>query len=626
MATPLVELAPGGLAAAVVESSPDGYAVMDRELRYVLFNPAMERLAGKRAAETLGRSILDVFPFMRARGIEDEMRRVLAGEVVTTDGVHHAEADGTRKVYDRVCLPLRGAGGEVTGVVSIVRDATARHAAQEALRTTETKLLMAADATGIGLWTWDPATDAVTWEDTTCLLYGRMPGDVPQGRDAYLATIHPDDREDARELIVRGEIEGHWEHEYRIVRPDGAVRWLASRTRTVHTDRGDQVFGAVFDVTERKEAEERHRAAHRLEVVGQLTAGIAHNFNNMLMGMLPNLQLAARVAPKELLPLLRDAEQSAMRAAGVVRELMTYAGRGRGTSRRVSSIGPLVEQTVAFCRSTFDRRIELDVGHDASANADVDASQIEQAILNLLINARDALDDVETPRITVACERVVAAPELGGRAGAWIAIRVTDNGRGMDDATRARMFEPFFTTKPVGKGTGLGLATTQMIVREHGGFATCRSARGEGTTFSLYLPARPGEPISIEGAFPKVRTRSRDSMVLVVDDDDRARVATARMLKSAGFAVAAASTGDEALAVITDPARRIDLVLLDVSMPGLSGPQTRTRMLELAPALPVVFLTGYTFESEYGDPVLEKPLAAEELVSRIDEALRKAAG
>jgi DNA-binding response OmpR family regulator len=115
-------------------------------------------------------------------------------------------------------------------------------------------------------------------------------------------------------------------------------------------------------------------------------------------------------------------------------------------------------------------------------------------------------------------------------------------------------------------------------------------------------------------------------MVLVVDDDDRARVATARMLKSAGFAVAAASTGDEALAVIADPARRIDLVLLDVSMPGLSGPQTRTRMLELAPALPVVFLTGYTFESEYGDPVLEKPLAAEELVSRIDEALRKAAG
>ena len=120
------------------------------------------------------------------------------------------------------------------------------------------------------------------------------------------------------------------------------------------------------------------------------------------MGMLPNLQLAARVAPKELLPLLRDAEESALRAAGVVRELMTYAGRGRAASRRVSPIGPLVEQTVAFCRTTFDRRIALDVGHDASAFANVDASQLEQAILNVLINARDALDDVETPRIAVA--------------------------------------------------------------------------------------------------------------------------------------------------------------------------------------------------------------------------------
>jgi two-component system, cell cycle sensor histidine kinase and response regulator CckA len=619
------ELTHDMLAAAVVESSLTGLAVVDRELRVVLWNPAMVRFSGKPSAEVVGRSIVDVSTPVRELGLDAVMRRVLDGELATADGMHHLGS----KVYERVYLPLRDARGEIFGLLVILRDATARHATQEALRTTETKLLMAAEATGIGLWTWDPTTDAITWEDTTCLLYGRAPGDVPKGRDEYLALLHPDDRDDARELIARGKAEGHWDHEYRIVRPDGAVRWLASRTRTAHTERGDLVLGAVFDVTERKEAEERQRAAQRLEIVGQLTAGIAHNFNNMLMGMLPNLQLAARVAPKELLPLLRDAEQSAMRAAGVVRELMTYAGRSRVTSRRVAPLGPLVEQTVAFCRSTFDRRIELDVEHDTSAFADIDASQIEQAILNLLINARDALDDasIANPRIAVACERIVGTPELGGRGGEWIAIRVTDNGLGMDDATRAHMFEPFFTTKPVGKGTGLGLATTQVIVRNHGGFAACASAKGQGTTFSLYLPARRGEASSTDGAFLRLQAaRKRDSMVLVVDDDDRARIATARMLKSAGFGVASAANGDEALAAIVDPAKHIDLVLLDVSMPGLSGPQTRSRMLEVAPALPVVFLTGYTFESEHGDPVLEKPLAAEELVSRIDEMLRKAAG
>lgn len=396
------------LAAAVVETSLDGLAVLDRELRYVLWNPAMERFTGKLRAEVIGREAFDVFPFLRELGLDVAAQRVLAGETVATEGVNHVDGDGTRKVYDRYYQPLRSPDGEVIGVIAIVRDATARHAAQEALRTTETKLFMAAEATGIGLWTWDPVADVVTWEDTMRSLYGRSAGDIPRTRDEYLAMIHPDDREHTREEIARGTAEGHWEHEYRIIRPDGTVRWLASRTRSVPMERGGLVLGAVFDVTERREADERKRAAQRLEIVGQLTAGIAHNFNNMLMGMLPNLQLAARLAPKELLPLLHDAEHSAMRAAGVVRELMTYATRGRTTSRQITPIGSLVEQTVAFCRTTFDWRIELEVDCRDGAVAAVDASQIEQAILNLLINARDALDDTpswhrRSPSCASAC-------------------------------------------------------------------------------------------------------------------------------------------------------------------------------------------------------------------------------
>ncbi len=621
------------LADAVVQSSLDGFAVIDREGRYTLWNRAMERFAGKTAAEVLGRVAFEVFPFLRDHGLDVAVERALAGETVATEGVEHVEPDGTRRVYDRLYLPLRQ-GGEVTGVIAIIRDATARHAAQDALRRTEAMLLMAAEAAGIGLWTWDPATDTVIWDDTMCRLYSLPPGGAPRGREAYLALMHPDDREPARQRIAQGVGLGHWEHEYRVLRPDGSVRWIAARARIIRSERGGMALGAVFDVTERKEMEERQRASQRLEVVGHLTAGIAHNFNNMLMGMLPNLEMAALRAPPELAPLLRDAEQAGHRAAEVVRQLLTYAGRNQPAVRRVEPVGLLVGRTVAFCRTTFDRRIHVEFRcHDGAAAA-LDASQVEQAVLNLLINARDALEEgaPASPQITVEVESVApGAPELEGRPGDWVAIRVGDNGIGMDEATVQRIFEPFFTTKPAGRGTGLGLATTQGIVREHGGFLACRSARGRGTTFTLYLPSSPLGRASAEQAARSAGAATPDAApqpatVLVVDDDDRVRTATVRILEVHGFEVKTAASGDEALAIMKDPGRAsgVRLVLLDVSMPGLSGPETREKLRAIAPRVPVVFLSGYAFDPELGDVFLQKPVTGSELVLRLREILRAA--
>jgi PAS domain S-box-containing protein len=482
---------PQSLAAAVVQGSVDGFAALDREGRYTLWNPAMERFTGKSAADVLGRRALDVFPFLRDHAFDVALERVLGGESIAIEGMSHVDPDGKRRVYDRFYLPLPSAGGEIDGAIAIVRDATARHAAQEALRTTQAKLLMAAEAAGIGLWTWDPVADVITWEHTMCALYGLPPGYVPKNRDEYLGLIHPDDREAHRQRIARGRDEGHWQSEYRILRPDGSVRWLASRTRVLRTDRGDLALGAVFDVTERREMEERQQATQRLEVVGELTAGIAHNFNNLLMGILPTLEVALKSAPPEIASLLHVAEQSAEKAAGVVRQLMAYASHHRATTRQTEPVAPLVERVAAFCRSTLDRKIAFEVHGSDSGVADIDASLIEQAVLNLLINARDALADgaPAAPTIKVFVESVPAgAPELDGRRGTFIAIRVEDNGVGMDPATMQRMYEPFFTTKPIGKGTGLGLSTTQTIVRDHGGFITCRSAPGRGTTFTLLIP------------------------------------------------------------------------------------------------------------------------------------------
>jgi nitrogen-specific signal transduction histidine kinase len=405
---------------------------------------------------------------------------------------------------------------------------------------------------------------------------------------------------------------------------------VVSKARVIRSDGKEMVLGATFDVTERRARDEGLRASQRLEAIGQLTAGIAHNFNNILMGLLPNLELAARLAPAELVPLLREAAHSGERAANVVRQLMTYAGRNQKSARRVEAIGPLVERTVAFCRTTFDKGIALDVHCGDRALAAVDASQLEQALLNPLINARDALESRPhgAPCIVVVVETIApGSPELEGRPGPWVCVRVTDNGVGMDVATVQRVFEPFFTTKEAGKGTGLGLATTQGIVRDHDGFVTCRSEPGRGTTVAMYLPAIPVERIAPEPSHstappPRIPDGAR-ATILLVDDEEPIRRIVARVLRESDFDVETAASGEDAIARIADAsvASRISAVLLDVSMPGMSGPQLRVRLRDLLPHARVVFLTGYPYQAGGEDTVLDKPLSGDKLVSTLRNLL-----
>jgi PAS domain S-box-containing protein len=608
------------LAEILVQSSVDGLFAVDRDYRYTLWNRAMGEFAEKKAAEVLGRSAFEVFPFLRDLGLDTAMDRALAGEAVTAEAVPHDLPDGSRRYYDRLYLPICAEDGAILGMLGIVRDVTSRRNAQDALRANEEQLRLAVDAGGVGLWSWDTRTDAVQWEDSMCAIFGLAAGVAPAGREGYLALIHSDDRVRSSERIARGMAVGRWEDEYRIVRPDGAVRWVLAKGSVV----GQLFLGAVLDVTERREREEQLRQAQKLEAVGQLTAGIAHNFNNMLMGMLPNLQSAVRDAPAHLEPLLRDAEESAQRAAHLVRQLMTYAGRNSPKLRGVESIAGLVERTVAFCRTTFDQRIELRTRYDRSARARVDPTQLEQALLNALINARDAVADADVPRVTLTVDVVAeGAAELGVRAGDYVRVQIADNGVGMDSATVSRIFEPFFTTKPVGKGTGLGLATTRAIVLEHGGFVTCDSVLRQGATFSFYLPSESGAAETPRPEAAPISVRGTET-VLVVDDEPLIRRLVGRVLTAAGFTALLAASGNEALELIGDAAvaSKIALVILDVSMPGMSGRELRSRIRELMPRARVVYFSGYAFDApDATDSVLEKPTTEARLLTTVREAL-----
>ena len=258
----------------------------------------------------------------------------------------------------------------------------------------------------------------------------------------------------------------------------------------------ERLVGGCLDVTEQREIEERARQTQKLEAIGQLSAGVAHNFNNMLMVILPNLELALAEVSAEQVPILQSAHDAALRAAELVRQLMTFAGRARSREKRVDDVRSLVDRTVVMCRRAFDPRIEL-TSH-LSEHAEpvlADNMQLEQALLNLLINARDAVMDAKTDtmQVRVKVERIhgpvlrTLKPHVEpGRA--YVCIRVVDNGIGMDGATQSRIYEPFFTTKDVGGGTGLGLSTARAILQEHGGVLECASVPGRGSTFSAYLP------------------------------------------------------------------------------------------------------------------------------------------
>jgi two-component system cell cycle sensor histidine kinase/response regulator CckA len=609
------------LLAAALENLPFDFWARDKDDRCIVQNATARANWGdqlnKRTREA------QVPPQVLETWIANN-QRALDGETVRGDFEY--TKDGETRYVSNLLSPIR-VDGAIVGTLGVNVDVTELKRTVLALRDSQEKLRLAVDIAGVGLWSWDPAQNEVVWEPTLSAIFGLPAGTAPAGREGYLALVHPDDREAAARASASGVQSGHWEHEYRIVRTDGAVRWLVAKGTLVDVAGRRRVVGSVIDVTEARQREEQLRQAQKLEAVGQLTAGIAHNFNNMLMGVLPNLELAVQRAPAELVPLLQSATDSARRAADLVRKLTTYAGGNRPGERKNEEIGLLVTRAVELCRTTFDRRIALEYTNEAGARARVDATQIEQALLNLLINARDA---VESPQIQAPCLSVSVgvvrsgADELGGRAGDYVCVRVRDNGVGMDEATVHRIYEPFFTTKDVGKGTGLGLATTHAIVREHGGFLACESVKGRGTTFSLYLPLEPGAPARARVASERPLSMGTET-VLVVDDEPAVRGGVMRVLASGGYTARGAASGSEALELLADPdfASTVALVLLDVSMPGLPRRELRSRLRELMSA-PVIYFTGYALDAadaDADDAVLEKPVTRERLLRTVREAL-----
>ena len=393
---------------------------------------------------------------------------------------------------------------------------------------------------------------------------------------------------------------------------------------------------ALFhEIAERHRLEAQLLQAQKLTAVGELAGGVAHNFNNLLTIIGGNLDLARNdVTPAALLK-LEEAMGATRRAADLVRQLLTFSRRVPADIRSVDC-GVLLAEVASMARQTFDRRIAILVEPaDDLRPAKADPSQLHQALLNLCLNARDALLEVTSDpwrslRIRLDAEnfdvgQTHAEKRAGVQPGPFVRLRVADTGAGMTPEVRARAFDPFFTTKEIGKGTGLGLSTVHGIVTQHGGWVEVESVPGQGSTFSIYLPAA-SHPIESADARTIPPSAGGHETVLVADDDPGVRAVTAMILSEAGYRVIEAGDGQEALAAHDREKGRIDLALLDVSMPGLTGCQALLRMRESDPRLKALFVSGYAdsqlldVQSSASD-YLPKPFTAAALLAAVRRAL-----
>lgn len=539
-----------------------------------------------------------------------------------------AEApDGTRDWYITVVGPVIDAGGQLVGLTLVSSNASRLRRAEQALVESQASLRLALDAGNVGVWRWDARSDVVEWDEKLDAMFGLAPGTSPRNVAQYMELIPANQKDAMAAHVGRALATGLYpDFELGIERADGP-RWFIIKGGVLRGPSGEVVglLGGVVDVTERRRIDERLRQAQSLEALGQLSAGVAHNFNNMLAVILPALDLAKASAPPAHVTLLNDAFTSAMNAAQLVRQLAIFSRSGRPAPARYEPLVEVIRRTVELCRRTFARAVTLELGDvSAAREADVDSGPMEQAVMNLLLNARDALSDeqVRPSRIDVSARLLDEFDVQRRRAearGRYVELRVADTGSGMDATTYRRMLEPFFTTKPTGRGTGLGLSTVWATVQAHRGFLECDTELGRGTVFSLLLPAWKAPVQTADPMPPPARGASDPRVVLIIDDEPAVRRATATLLADAGFVVLTAASGDEGLRASAEGSP--DVVLLDYSMPGLSPQATLAGLRRERPSLPVVCLSGLVTPLEGATLQLIKPVTRDELLAALERAL-----
>jgi two-component system cell cycle sensor histidine kinase/response regulator CckA len=630
-----------GLLRAVIDAIPDPVFVKDRESRWLYANPATLETLGKSLAQTIGKSDREIYDDASvSEALTAADRRVIDSGVAQTIEETVQTPDGYR-VFQSAKAPLRDPDGQVIGIVGNARDVSERRRAAEALAERERYLATVLQTALDGYIAVDPAGRIGEVNEAYCEMVGYT-------RDELLgmSVAGLDASEAGREMAARIEritALGLDRFETQHRRKDGGVIDVECSVRRL-PERGGTFVCFIRDVTHEKRArealrrsEEQFRQAQKLESVGRLAGGVAHDFNNLLTVILSCSEAMRRELAAGEVPSLEDVKEihaAGERARDLTQQLLAFA-RKQMIAPQPMHLGDTVRASEKILRRLLGEDVDLQVRLEPSPwSVLCDPGQIEQIILNLAVNARDAMPAggtlvIEASNVAIGDADVLLAAFPGATPGDYVRLAVEDTGTGMSPEVQERLFEPFFTTKDVGKGTGLGLATVYGIVKQSHGHLRVESRLGQGTRFELLFPRTANDQPDLSApAGRRPADGHGTETVLLVDDDPGIRKVGIRALQAGGYRVLEAVGAADAIALVQREARPPDLVVTDVVMPGRDGSKLAAELLRTHPELRVLYVSGYTRDVvaergllDSGIHFLQKPFTAATLLDRVRAVL-----
>ncbi|HWZ81143.1 MAG TPA: PAS domain S-box protein [Terriglobales bacterium] len=621
----------------ITEGTTDAVFVKDLQGRYLMMNSAGAHFLGRSIEEVVGKDDRELFSPENGRQIMERDEAVIrAGEACTYE--EDATLGGVTRTYLSTKGPYRDATGRVVGLLGISRDITDRKRAEQEIHKSQQRLQIHIEHTPLAVIEWDPQFCVASWNAAAHHIFG-FSREEAIGQHAS--------------FIVSPAFRHHVEEVWQALRDQkGGTRSTNNNTtkdgRTIScewyntplVDESGRLLGVaslVQDVTERVALEERLRQSQKMEAIGRLAGGVAHDFNNLLTVIMGYTQVLTDGLPpaSRLTDATNQIRSAADRAAGITRQLLAFS-RKQVLSPRVIDLNDVMMNLDTMLRRLIGEDIQvLTVPGRALGTVKADPGQIEQVILNLALNARDAMP--QGGKLTLETENMdlddaYAREHRPLQPGRYVMLAVSDTGTGMSPETQAHIFEPFFTTKDVGKGTGLGLSTVYGIVKQSGGYIWVYSEPDQGTTFKIYLPRvdQPAEKVGTEKR-PAGMQRGTET-ILLVEDDTQLRQWTSSVLTNCGYKVLTATGAEEGLALCRQNHHNIQLLVTDVIMPRMSGPQLAEQVKQISPHARVLYISGYTNNAivHYGvlDPglwFLAKPFSLSALVAKVREVLDAAA-
>ena len=588
---------------SAVETAPDAIFIQTHGHFAYVNDAAVALFGASNAADLVGTPVPERFaPEVRAQVVNRIRRLNQERKAVPLVEEPCLRLDGTCLVAEISAVPFTFQGE--AGALVFARDVTARKQAEAALRLSEARLHFVLERSHIGGWELNLSDHSAqrTLEHDRIFGYEAL---LPEWTyEQFLAHVLPEDRADVdRRFQQAVAMQQDWNFECRIRRCDGQVRWIWATGGHLRDADGQvrRLSGIVQDITERHLLELQSRQSQRMEAIGTLAGGIAHDLNNILA---PLLMLSDLLRPKlqdeedqEMLTLMHS---SAQRGADIIKQLLTFS---RGMEGRRLDVQPrhILREMLAMMRETFPR--EIDLQEQVSADlwpVRADPTQLHQVVLNLCVNARDAMPTgghLTLGATNLELTRGQPAFPASAAPGRYVRIEVSDSGHGIPADVQDRIFDPFFTTKPLGQGTGLGLSTVLGIVQNHGGFVTVESEQDRGSTFRVYLPAlsaerAPAAAAATDAPAAPLPPRAEGELILVVDDERSIRDATRRVLEAQGYRVRVAIHGEDARAQYLAARTSVRLVLTDLMMPVMNGLALIQALREFDPQLPIVATTG----------------------------------